>query len=409
MYPIYRHIFVSVIKCSFFFLFLLYVAKRIESMKLDYEKGNYHKVLENGPAICKLQPDDPNILLLLSAAYFMRGQYESSAQCLLQVKLPGNIPCVEVLNNLATIYLHKGQTLKARDYYFTAVNFQIDYMHCWINYIRTLMTIKDYDNANKSLNMIINYNSNFPPARYMCGNLKLALNKPDEALEQFKFAVQSDIQCALSWVYLGNVYLNTNKMCQAVECYERAIEINNVSITPRKNLGIAYLKLKQYEKSINMLTNVIQLCPNDIDVLRILSRVFVAQNKISSAVRISIICLKHEPDDPHIYYDMGVLYYIHMRNTQVALTYFNKCIDLDKDYELCYKYLIMIYQEQNNRRSAYYVSMMMAKMYLNRNDLTNAMCAYYFAFHICPQCYSTRWKLEHMFHKLQLCKSALLR
>lgn len=377
-------------------------------MKLDFERGHYHKVIEKGQAFCKLQPGDPDILLLLSASYFIRGQFESSAQCLFEVKIPDNQPCVEVLNNLATIYLLKGQILRARDYYYTALCLKANYLDCWVNYVETLFMVEDYVTANQSLNMVITYDSDFLPARYACGNLKLALNKPDEALEQFTFAVQSNTRCALSWVNLGNIYLNTNKMSQAVECFERAIEIDSIFIIPRKNLGLAHLKLKQYDSAVNVLTSAIQLCPNDIDVLKILFRAYVSQNKISSAVRLSIICLKHEPDDPDIYYDMGVLYYIHMRNTQVALTYFHKCIELDKDYVPGYKYLIMIYQEQNNHQSAHDVSIKMANMYLRQNDLTNVMGLYYFAFYIFPQCYSTSWKLKNIY-KLQLCNNALLR
>lgn len=357
-----------------------------------------------------LQPDDVNILLLLSAAYYKLGQYDKSIESLNNVPLEYR-KSVEVLNNLGSNYYLKGQMIEARDYYYDAICREPGYVNCWMNYIKVLVKTDDQTNALKLLQLIIEFKEpDFIKARNLYGTLLLTLNKVDDALNQFKLSIKSNPRSPISWIYLGNLYYsNTNDIMKAMKCYEKAIEIDDSLILPKINLGLVYLHLKDFFKSVTILLAAYRLSSCDESIIRMVGLVYWSQKNISMAIQAYQIYLAHDSNNVDANFDLGVLYHAWQNRSAESEPYFTKCIELDSQNEIYYKYLAMAYQNQKKYSSAAKACEVLGDLYCKRNDILSARTAYYYFALLAPQNFRGHWKLGLVFYRLGHFSHAYLR
>ncbi|MFH1678992.1 MAG: tetratricopeptide repeat protein [Candidatus Omnitrophota bacterium] len=88
--------------------------------------------------------------------------------------------------------------------------------------------------------------------------------KHDEAIEEFKKAVNADGSFIQAYINLGNAYINKNAVDEAIENYKRAIDIEPgaTSSIAYINLGAIYSNIKKdYAKAVEYLEKYIELNP----------------------------------------------------------------------------------------------------------------------------------------------------
>lgn len=83
----------------------------------------------------------------------------------------------------------------------------------------------------------------------MSGRVHLSLNNIKEAKQQFKIAVRDVPEYPISCYTLGILYTITGKIKKAIS-HEKAIALNSNLTSTWINLGTAYCKLKDYQKSV---------------------------------------------------------------------------------------------------------------------------------------------------------------
>lgn len=104
--------------------------------------------------------------------------------------------------------------------------------------------------AWRDVEFILRHFPNHPDALMLAIDLSLKsrdLYQP--ALEMFEKAVAFDTKPAPPWVIFGIFYHRHGKPEKAVDCYLEALERDPALAEAHYNLGLAYLKLKQYEEA----------------------------------------------------------------------------------------------------------------------------------------------------------------
>ncbi|MCR5189373.1 MAG: tetratricopeptide repeat protein [Treponema sp.] len=91
------------------------------------------------------------------------------------------------------------------------------------------------------------------------GMAYFAMNKLDEALEDFEMSIQADKKAFRSYYYKGIVYSIQKKYKEAIECYTKSLEINEFQAHANFRRAIAYYELQEYEKSMNDLDVALKL------------------------------------------------------------------------------------------------------------------------------------------------------
>jgi len=121
---------------------------------------------------------------------------------------------------------------------------------------------------------------------------------------------------AKDFYYKGNGYEIIKKYKNAIEAYDKAIELEPKYTIAYQNRGFVKIILKQYEEAINDFDKVIELIPKDVNY--------------------KIYCA-------NTYYQIGIAKY-HLKQYENALKYFNKAIDFNpKDANsTIYSYLGMV-------------------------------------------------------------------
>ncbi len=93
-----------------------------------------------------------------------------------------------------------------------------------------------------------------PQHQYELGVVALRYGLADEAVRYGRLAVSLDPGHFDGWNLLGSAYYTQGEFGQAAEAYEKAAAIKPEAAEVQRNLGMAYLELKETEKAETALT-----------------------------------------------------------------------------------------------------------------------------------------------------------
>lgn len=91
------------------------------------------------------------------------------------------------------------------------------------------------------------------------GNILLALNLNDDAIESYMLAIKRDSLNAEAYNNLGNLYQNLAKHQEALECYKKAVQLQVKNHFFHVNLGNLSLKLKLFNEALNSFVSALSL------------------------------------------------------------------------------------------------------------------------------------------------------
>ncbi len=87
----------------------------------------------------------------------------------------------------------------------------------------------------------------------------IALGKRDDALADFRAALENDRTFAPVHVNLGNLSLEAGDIDEAIEHYERALGADDRSAAAHRHLGIAYKRLGRHADAVRHLRSAMRL------------------------------------------------------------------------------------------------------------------------------------------------------
>jgi tetratricopeptide (TPR) repeat protein len=100
------------------------------------------------------------------------------------------------------------------------------------------------------------------------GGLKERANKkPDEALEAFKEAVDTDRRHGPAWVALGITYFEGDDLFKAAEAFHAAAKLMPTAYEPRFNLAVTLEAGGKYRKAIDQYEAALRLAPDNPQVM----------------------------------------------------------------------------------------------------------------------------------------------
>lgn len=95
------------------------------------------------------------------------------------------------------------------------------------------------------------------------GGSYLASDRTEDALQAFQKAIEIDPKDSNSWYRLGNIYRDLGRNDEAINAYQKNIELEPKSDSPWYSLGKLYTITKEYDKAIFSCQKAIQLSPNN--------------------------------------------------------------------------------------------------------------------------------------------------
>ncbi len=186
-------------------------------------------------------------------------------------------------------------------------------------------------------------------ANYGLGSVYLKQDKVEQAREHFQKAVESKASypdtLANAWNNLGLISARQSNTEVAIGYFQKSLEISPEYAIALLNLGNAYRTIHRWDKAEEALARAVSLRPDDPESNYGLAMVFAQTDRSDGAFEYLQKALRLRPEYPEALNNLGVLY---LRTKQVdqAIETFQKCINAAPHFDQAYLNLARVYALQ---------------------------------------------------------------
>ncbi len=157
--------------------------------------------------------------------------------------------------------------------------------------------------------------------------------KLDDALEEYKKALDLDPLNVQSYNNLGMVYKELGRLHEAISQYQKALSINPNYEKAHHNLAVAYYLQGDYEKAIVEFNLAIDCNPKNPETYNNLGLIYRKQKELYRAKKIFAKALSIAPNYGPIHYNLA-LTLEDDGNWKDAVLHFRRFLDLAPDHRL---------------------------------------------------------------------------
>jgi tetratricopeptide (TPR) repeat protein len=136
---------------------------------------------------------------------------------------------------------------------------------------------------------------NDPQHRVNLGYSYFLLGKNEEAVKQFKVALDLDKNFYDAYLNLGIVYLDEERLDEGLKMATKASEIAPRDYKSQLLKGTAYRKLKMFDESLETLSKANELMPGNTDIITELGKVAEDQGDKMNAEELFKEALNYDP------------------------------------------------------------------------------------------------------------------
>ena len=152
---------------------------------------------------------------------------------------------------------------------------------------------KDYRNI-KSLNDL--------------GVIYLKLGKHDQAIDQFKKALEIDPHYTVGPFLFGDIYTDAKNYQEKINDFKDVIKTNLEYARAYNYLGLTYLKQKNYSAAKNSLLESIKVNPKYAKANNNLGVLYEEMGNTAKAIESYRLAQRIDPNDPDSFYNLGLVY-----------------------------------------------------------------------------------------------------
>lgn len=144
-----------------------------------------------------------------------------------------------------------------------------------------------YVDSEKHLKKAIELDQNYSEARNNLGATYMAMKKWDLAIEQYKIITNDVLYRSPDMAFnnLGKAYFEKGMLDDAVECYQKSIELFDGLPISHNNLGVVWLKKKKFEDARREFERAIELLPDYAEPHYGLAKTYVQLKMLDEAVK----------------------------------------------------------------------------------------------------------------------------
>jgi len=154
-----------------------------------------------------------------------------------------------------------------------------------------------------------------------------------------------------TWNNLGLLAARQGRMSEAVECFQKGLQLSPDHPIALLNLGNAYRQMKQWSNAQNVLEAAVGARPDDPEANYSLGMVFAQLNDSGRAYEYLETALKFRPDYPEALNNLGILY-LRTRRREKAVASFERSIRVAPGFDQAYLNLARVYALEGNREKA---------------------------------------------------------
>ena len=160
------------------------------------------------------------------------------------------------------------------------------------------------------------------------GTALLHTGRPDEAMVQFQQAIQINPRFALAHVNLGTALLQVGREDEARDQFQQALQMDPRSSEAHYNLGTVLLHAGRESEAIDQFRQALQINPRYADAHNNLGYVFLLMGRVDEAVNEFQQALQIHPDDADAHNNLGSALLL-MDHLQEATVQFQQALQIN--------------------------------------------------------------------------------
>jgi tetratricopeptide (TPR) repeat protein len=299
------------------FNFLLKFLKREKDIFLEIKidkKSLYWEI--NYPSLLSYVPIDFGLAISFFEFFSCYVNYYSS-------KIKDLNLALRNLEFLKKVFEHL-KTFKIDDYFLTLKNLSSFYL-----------IKEDLINAKKNAEVMCKIDPSSYEGYLLLGNILAKKGEYEEALKIYEKIFTLDLeekekQLVFSQIYCnqGYIYLNLNKLKEAIESFQKALELNPDYFEAYFNLGNAYFQNKKFDLAEKSYQKALKLNKKFPLLYFQLGRLYTEWNKKEKAVESYKKLITLQPNNYLAWYNLGLLYR-DLGKKEEAAEYLEKAIRLN--------------------------------------------------------------------------------
>jgi len=283
-------------------------------------KGTAHllkqdlKMAENAFSYAiELRPDDPTAYYRLAMVSRRQGRYAETTKLLDKVLSlePGHLPSLAAKVSLSLAQEQPTQALSLLDEQVRQHENNLALVPVLHEMRGTvLFSQKDYEGAEAAFKKALHLNPDLIGPYVSLASLYLTKNETDKAIRQYKEILAKRPTFIQAHMALGAIYDAEGKTSEAQEMYEKALEINPAFAPAANNL--AWLLLAQgqdSDRSLTLARKAKAQLPDDPRVADTLALACIVKGLYASAITELTDAVEKMPDNPTIFYHLGLAYW----------------------------------------------------------------------------------------------------
>lgn len=300
-------------------------------MAYEKEKENVEYLRKYGDILVRSEDKEQiekGILILEKGLEFFIGNVDIMSSLAIgyekQGRLKEAIQLLELANNNENFFTNKSKVFQLACYYEKGKNFTkaVEQFKRVIlldkNNTEALLHIgfiykscKEYVKAFKCFNKIISNEPNNPHAYYGLGKLfQLMNNRDNEAIQNYNKCVEIDPNYLKAKIQLGILFLKIKDYDKSLDILLKVYEADKEIPLCLTTLGNIYIEKKNYHEAEKYLSASLKLEKRNISTNAALADTLFALGKLDEAIQKYNIAIKLGGNLPEIYLNLGHCYYI---------------------------------------------------------------------------------------------------
>ncbi|MBM4146649.1 MAG: tetratricopeptide repeat protein [Nitrospira sp.] len=269
-----------------------------------YQKGNLHEAENICREITLVEPQNIDVIRLLSLLYYQLQNYNLSEEYIQKVLrlVPNDFYAFFLLGN---IFHEKGNLVEAITSFQQATLLNPSFADAYYNLGIVLEKNDELDKAITSYKRALDLNPNLADVYNNLGNALYKKKHLDEGIPFLRKALELNPDYILALNNLGTIYKAKNQLDEAIVCFQKVTELNPSSADAYYNLAVVLKDKNQSDKAFILLQKAIKLNPSFSDAYNNLALISDENHRPDEALTYSRKALSIRPDDAEVHWNMS--------------------------------------------------------------------------------------------------------
>ncbi|OUW77110.1 MAG: hypothetical protein CBD72_01860 [Flavobacteriaceae bacterium TMED212] len=239
--------------------------KNVELMLLKSEIYLFEGTLKKAEALLiqieRISPEHEEIFLQRANISSKKKNHPGAIQ-LLEKALEVTDEPIEIWNLMGMEYLFLEDYIKAKEFFYKCVKENsLDYQSLY-NLLHCYDHLEENIEAINTLNDLLEINPYSEVAWHQLGKVYVKINKQEEALSAFEFAIISDDCFTGAYIEKGKLLEKMGRINEAIDNYEFSLNFNDPNAFVNHRIGLCHLKLGNDKLAVRYFKESITLEPN---------------------------------------------------------------------------------------------------------------------------------------------------